>query len=399
MFRLLGMHPGPDVSLPAAASLGAVSVEQARKLLDELARAYLVEEHLPGRFTFHDLLRTYAAEQAEAHESRDELTLSVRRLLDHYLRSVHDAGTVLHHTRLQVEMPPAVPGVLAEAFRTYDQAKAWERAERQVIQKLVAHAAERGGFDAYCWQIPRAIAPLLMRGGHWHDYLAGQRIALAAARNLGNPLALGHAHYEFGHACALMGDVVESHTHLEKAMELFTRLGDRAAEAMAQDARAQLLEQQGKYIQALESGNKALRLHRELGGPIAVAHCEQTVGSICARLGQYDVALRHCSRALELSSEAGTRLLTADTLATIGHVRLGLGDYEEAIACCLEALGIYNDFGDANVAPVLTCLGDAQLAVGNPAAAHDSWQQALTALGRLPHADDQPVKARLAKLR
>jgi hypothetical protein len=38
------------------------------------------------------------------------------------------------------------------------------------------------------------------------------------------------------------------------------------------------------------------------------------------------------------------------------------------------------------------------MAVGNPAAAHDSWQQALTALGRLPHADDQPVKASLARL-
>jgi hypothetical protein len=60
---------------------------------------------------------------------------------------------------------------------------------------------------------------------------------------------------------------------------------------------------------------------------------------------------------LELSHEAGTRLPTADTLATIGHIRLGLGDYEEAIACCLQAVGIYTDFEDANVGPILTCLG------------------------------------------
>jgi tetratricopeptide (TPR) repeat protein len=398
MFRLLGIHPGPDISLPAAASLGAVPVEQARKVLDELARAYLVEEHLPGRFTFHDLLRTYAAEQARTHESSGELAPAVRRLLDHYLRSMH-AGAVLLYPRLRIEMPQPVPGVLAESFRTHDQAMAWSRNERQVVQALVTHAAEHGGFDAYCWQIPWAMAPLLARGGQWHDYLASQRIALAAAQNLGDPLALGHAHYEFAHACALLGEVADSNTHLERAVELFTRLGDRAAEAMAQDAMAQLLEQQGRYAQALEHGKKALRLRRALLDCVAIAHSEQTLGSICARLGQHDMALRHCRRALDLSRETGSRLITADTLDIIGHIRLSLGDHDEAIACCLQTLAIYREIGDVNVVAVLTCLGDAQLAAGDPAAAHDSWQEALTVLGDLPNADDQPVKARLAQLR
>ena len=66
MFRLLGLHPGPDISLAAAASLAAVRPGQARAPLAELTGAHLLAEHTPGRYACHDLLRAYAAEQALA---------------------------------------------------------------------------------------------------------------------------------------------------------------------------------------------------------------------------------------------------------------------------------------------------------------------------------------------
>ena len=68
MFRLLGAHPGPDITAPAAASLAAVPLAQARKALDELASAHLVAEQPPGRYHLHDLLQAYAAEQLRARQ-------------------------------------------------------------------------------------------------------------------------------------------------------------------------------------------------------------------------------------------------------------------------------------------------------------------------------------------
>jgi tetratricopeptide (TPR) repeat protein len=398
MFRLLGIHPGPDIGLSAAASLAAVPVENARKALDELVRAYLMVEHQPGRFTFHDLLRAYAAEQARVQESADGLEEAVRRLLDYYLRAMHAGERLIYSVRLKVELPQPVPGSLAESFGTSEQALAFCRTERHVIQALVTNAAERGGFDAYCWQIPRAMAPLLARGGLLHDYLASQRIALTAARNLGDRLALGHAHYEFAHACALLGEVADSATHLEQAVEHFAALGDRAAQAMAQNGLSQLLEQQGQYAQALENEKEVLRLRRSLGNRGQVAHSELVIGSIYARLGQDDAALRHCRRALHYSRETGDLLLTADILETLGRTHLGVGDHDEAIACYLEVLAIYRERGDSSEATILIGLGDAQLALGDTTAAGDSWQRALTLLGGIPNADDQPVRARLTQL-
>jgi tetratricopeptide (TPR) repeat protein len=399
MFRLLGIHPGPDIGLPAAASLAAVPVEHARKALDELARAYLVVEHRPGRFTFHDLLRAYAAEQARMHEGVDGMEEAVRRLLDYYLRAMHAGELLVYPARLKVELPEPVPGSLAENFSIQEQALAFCRTERHVVQALVTNAAERGGFDAYCWQIPRAMAPLLARGSLLHDYLASQRIALAAAHNLGDPLGLGHAHYEFAHACALLGDVADCATHLEQALEQFAALGDRAAQAMAQNGLSQLLEQQGQYAQALEHEKEVLQLRLNLGNRTQIAHSEQTIGSIYARLGQYDAALRHCRRALDLGRETGSRLLTADTLDVLGRINLSLGNHDEASACYLQALAIYGETGgDFSEAAILTGLGDAQLALGDTSAARDSWQQALALLEGLPNADDQPVRSRLTQL-
>jgi hypothetical protein len=91
--------------------------------------------------------------------------------------------------------------------------------------------------------------------------------------------------------------------------------------------------------------------------------------------------------------------MTADTLEVLGRIHLGLGDHDEAVSCYLQALAIHREVGGVWAEPALLVgLGDAQLALGDIAAARDSWQEALTLLEGLPNADDQPVRARLAQL-
>ena len=73
----LGVHGGPDISLPAAASLAALPPGAARRALAELADASLVAQHRPGRYLLHDLLRSYAARAGLGHR---RLTPSVADL-------------------------------------------------------------------------------------------------------------------------------------------------------------------------------------------------------------------------------------------------------------------------------------------------------------------------------
>ena len=64
LFRLLGLAPGPDISVPAAAALSGLPGGRVRQLLDRLAALHLVEEKPGRRFEQHDLIRAYAAELA-----------------------------------------------------------------------------------------------------------------------------------------------------------------------------------------------------------------------------------------------------------------------------------------------------------------------------------------------
>ena len=86
MFRLVGLHPGPDITAPAAASAAGIPERAARRCLDELTRAHMLTEQPPGRFRCHDLLRTYAAEQAAACTD-DDRCQALSRVMDHYLHT------------------------------------------------------------------------------------------------------------------------------------------------------------------------------------------------------------------------------------------------------------------------------------------------------------------------
>lgn len=399
VFRLLSICPGPDIGLPAAASLAGIPADQARRALDELTAAFFVEEHQPGRFTVHDLPRDYAADLARAEEAAAELDAATRRLLDHYLRGMHAAVSLIYPARPPVPLVSPEAGVHAEIFGSAAQALAWCRQERPAVQSLVTYAAGRDDFGAYCWQLPWAMAPLLARGGFLHDFLALQRIAIDAATGLGDPLGQGIANHEYAHACALLGEVADSRAHLKEALQWFTKAGDQPRAARSLDGMAQLLMQDGDYLRALDREQEALDLRRAVGDPDEIAHSEQTIGSIYARLGRHDEAVRHCQHSLDLSRETGSRALSADTLAILGFVHLSLGHYGKAVACYMEVLVIYREIGDkAGTAEALTGLGDAQHAGGDIRAARGSWRQALAILSDVPSADAQPIEARLAQL-
>ncbi len=108
MFRLLGLHAGPDIGAPAAASLAGVPVAGARAALTELTRAHLLTDRGGGRFTFHDLLRAYAAELADTHDSAVDRRAAIRRVLDHYLHTAYHADGLLRRSR-EDAIPPEPP--------------------------------------------------------------------------------------------------------------------------------------------------------------------------------------------------------------------------------------------------------------------------------------------------
>jgi DNA-binding SARP family transcriptional activator/Tfp pilus assembly protein PilF len=398
MFRLLGVHPGPDVSVAAAATLAGLPVADARAALAELTRASLLTEDAAGRVGCHELLRAYAAEQAVAGEDGVQRAAARRRLLDYYVQTARVASTRLYPARGHVELPPPLPDVAAEEFASYEAALAWFAAEHRVLHAIITMAAE-SGFDVYCWTLAWYWSPILKRRGQIHEVAAVQRKALACAHRLGDRGSLAHVHYDLGHVSGRLGDFAASHEHLKLALELFTELGDGASIGQVRHGLAIVLYQQDQYAEALEHAHEALRLRREFADPAVVAYSENAVGWIHAHLGKYPEALRHCRRALELHRESGSRSGAADTLDSIGYAYVGLANFDQAIAHYEQALDVYREIGDAeSQAGTLIRLGEAQLAAGLPARARHSWERSLALLSQVPGADTREVRGQLAKL-
>jgi DNA-binding SARP family transcriptional activator/tetratricopeptide (TPR) repeat protein len=396
MFRMLAEHPGPDISLAAAASLTGLPSARAREALTELAGSHLITEHLHGRFAFHDLLRLYAAQILDAQESTATRRAAGQRMLDHYLHTARAAAAAITPTRNLLDLEPAARGVAAEDFTDAGQAVAWLKAEHQVLMQAIAYAASHD-FDAEAWQLPWALTDFLHRGGNWSDFALSQRTALAAAQRLGDVVAQAYAHRYIGRACFQLQDFDGALDHLTRALELRRELGQAADEGSARLDLSLVYEQRGENDRALRSARRALSLYRSAGHRIGEAHALDSVGWYLAVQRDYPGALRHCRQSLELCQELGYKNAEGHAWHSLGFIHLQLGQPAQAISCHEQAIDIYRQLMDRYYeSKALTGLGNARLDTGNLAGARQAWHDALAILDDLGHADARQLRERIA---
>jgi tetratricopeptide (TPR) repeat protein len=400
LFRLLGLHSGPDLSAAAAASLAGLPLAEIRRLLAELVRASLLTEHTPGRYGFHDLLRAYAADLTHIHDPDHQRRAALSRMLDHYLHTAHTAALLLdpHRDLITLALTPPGSGVTLEQPADYRQALAWIAADHLVLLAAVGRAAE-AGFDTHAWQLAWTLTTFLYRRGHWHDLITSWQTALPAAGRLNHPAAQAHAHRLLASALTRLGRHPDAHTHLQHALHLYTNTGDHTGQAHTHLDLGMLWERQGRPEQALDHAQQALTLHRAAGDRRGQATALNNVGWDHILLGDHQQALTCCQQALTLLQELGHREGQAATLDSIGYAHYHLGHHTQAADCYQHALTLYRDLGDRyNEATILTHLGDTQHAAGDSAAARTAWQLVLDIFSDLDHPDTDTIRSKLHDL-
>ncbi len=398
MFRLLGLHPGPDITAPAAASLAGLPLPDARRLLRELTRGGLLTGPAPGRYAFHDLLHAYAAEQAEAQDSDTSRRTAVRRTLDHYLHTAYAAALLLNPSREPIALAPPEPGVLSERLTGYQQVLDWFEAERHVLIAAVTLAAD-AGFDACAWQLPWTLADFLLRRGYWPECAAVQRTALAAATRLGDKAGQAKVRWALAWACTRLADYDEARAQLAASLELLRQLGDRAGEARVQQSLGAVAGFQDRDADALDHAEQALVLFQAVKDRAGQAGALNDIGYCHAKLGDYERARATCQQALALYIELGNRSGEAVTWDSLGYAEHQIGRLSDAAACYQRALGLFRELGTRLFeAEILTHLGDTHRAADDRQQARDAWQQALAILGDLHHPAAAQVRDKLRQL-
>ncbi len=395
LFRLLGLHPGPDLSVAAAASLAGLPADQVRPLLAELTRAHLVDEHSPGRYSFHDLLRAYAAEQAHSHDADTDRRAAVHRLLGHFLRTAYAADRLLDPHRDPIALAPPAPGVTPGDPVDYEQAMTWFTTEHAALLAAVGQAA-RAGFATHAWQLAWALETFLYRQGHWLDLLDCQTTALDATRGCADSAGQAYAHCGLAHAYGRLGRYGDVHAHLGQALDLFGLLGDEIGQARTHRMIGLALGHQGRAREALDRNRYALDLYRAAGHRAGQAWALNAVGWYHAQLGDHEQALASCEQALALMRELGHRNGEANTWDSLGYAHHHLGRHRQAVVCYQHAVELCRELGHRyKEALALDCLGDVHHAVADADAARDAWRRAVAILDELAHPDAATVRAKI----
>ncbi len=376
-FRLAGLHPGLDFEPYAVAALTSTTLGQARRDLDALARAYLIQPAADGRYGMHDLLREYARELATSTDGEQEEHSAVTHLFDYYLSAAAAAMGILFPA--EADRRPRVPSAAAAvpAMPGEAGARAWLDAERANLVAVVVHCAGHGWPD-HVTGLAGTLFRYLISGSHLPEAHTVYRRALQAARASGDVAAEASALNGLGSMALMKGRLRDAVCHYQGALEAYRRCGDRARQAA-------VLQNLGATEHELHDFRSAACYCRE--AIAAYNDAEDSLGAACAlvtlatsetELGSYDQASRHFRRALPVLRDAKDEVGEVEALEGIGELSLRRGKLAQAAAFYQRALAIYRRTDNpAGVADQLRRLSEVSLRQGEYQQAIGYLRQAL----------------------
>lgn len=370
-FGLLAATPGPDVSLTCAAALTGKSAAKVRSDLRTLERVSLAEEHIPGRWRMHDLVRLYG----QAYAAPPDLDESMRRLANFVLHTAAAADRHILPRRRPITLTPCVAEPLA--FADQKAAVAWFDAEYRTLLAL-----QQVADDATTWQLGWALDSYYYLGTRPHDdYLTALRTGVAAAERLGDPTALLNAHDLLGAEYLAIDAFADGERHLRKALAFAVEQNNEYRQFGTLLTLSHLLQQSGDPRTALDLARDTLPLARALGDPSWEAEAAFTVGMHATKCGEFELAEEHCRAALAIGQEHGDRNAEAHSLASLGAVLLDTGRQHEALPLFERAQVLFRDLARTFYeAQMLEKIGDVHLTLGETAMAGRFYRQALPLL-------------------
>ncbi|MBP2326834.1 DNA-binding SARP family transcriptional activator/tetratricopeptide (TPR) repeat protein [Kibdelosporangium banguiense] len=376
LFALLGIAPGADISLLAAASLIGLPPTETRTVLRGLEQASLITQDARGRYCMHDLIRAYAA--SIAHDQPDDTRLAaLRRVLDFYTCTAQTADQILFPHQVPIHLDPAAPGTHLQPLSGTPAAMAWLDTE---LPNLLAtqHIAIACNWHRTVWQLAWTLMTFHNRRGHLHDRLAVWQAALAAADHLPEKAARTDAHRNLGRAYVGLGRYEEATGHLNHALILAEQQQDAVLQAHTHHLLARTHELQGDDQTALDHATRALSFYRSLHEPVWEAGTLNAVGWYTARIGDYTTARAHCEAALAMQRHHHNTEGAAATLDSLGWIDHRTGDHHRAIDHYTQALILFRDLGNTfQAANTLDNLAHPHLALGNTEQARLTWQEAF----------------------
>jgi tetratricopeptide (TPR) repeat protein len=376
MFRLLGLHSGPDISTGAAAALSDSTPTEARQQLDVLLGVHLIDAHEHNRYQLHDLLSVYAAERARFELSAEERAAAQRRELTWYLHAANNADLRLNPHRRHVAVEALEARWSPARFATRAEALLWCETERLNCVVAVRRAAEIGALDI-AWRLPLALNSFFYLRWYVADWAETATIGVGAARQLHDPLAEAWSLTGLSGAFEMVGDLTKVIECCEEALPLWRLCDDRRGEILSLHNLGNVYRKVGRLEEAFRFETAGLRLAEDTGDSRMAGLALTGLGHIHSATGRFNEAIECFQQALLQSRHAEDKHTEGQTLRFLADGYRRLGQDAEARLTYHQALRLQRVIGDQRgEGDTLMGLGAAELHAGHPAAAATAWRSA-----------------------
>ncbi|MEU0740749.1 BTAD domain-containing putative transcriptional regulator [Streptomyces sp. NPDC006134] len=339
--RLLGLHPGVDFDVPAAAALLALPRPEAEDVLEHFLDVHLLEQHEMGRCSFHDLVRRFVRRLPQEEGE----TAAFERLLDHYLATTDEACRILFPSRgTDPQRSPrfAEPPVIT----TPEQAAGFFDRERGTLLAVVRRAADEG-FDLQVARLARNLLFHFNSRSLLQEYEEAARLAVTAARRCGDRAELCRSLSNLASGLWKLGRFDDGIAAESEALEIARRLGNLAGEASCLDTLGLFHGCLGDLAAALRLLERSVELYAGLPPSRQAAYAYCNLSTVYTWLGRSADAVKTAEQAVRLSRLHGAPGEEIAALNDLAIAQLDLGDLEAARSAAVQAL----ETGDENRVP------------------------------------------------
>lgn len=363
LFRLLGLTPGQDIGVPAAAALADAAPPDTSRALDRLTAANLLQRPVRGRYQFHDLIREYAVDRARAEDSAAETTAALTRLIDLSLHTAAAAVRLLYPGAPHRTLPD--PEAATIPLPTEAAALNWLDQERDNLVATITWTASHPALHRYAWQFADVLRTYLQARAHDQEALAGCAAALRAAIESGDRATQISLLDVLGQMSLDVSDYDGAETYQQQVLATARETGDLMAEAEALRNLGLVLGHRGRPLRALQYHREALVVARRAGNTGAEILALSGIGNSHASAGRPRTALKWHDRAVAAAEEAGNRGALFRALNGRGLAYWALGRSADAIADHSQVLAYSREI-DLKVGEVIsrTCLAEARYDAG-----------------------------------
>jgi tetratricopeptide (TPR) repeat protein len=380
VFRSLSLHPGPDFSEAAAVALaGQTAPGQS---LDILVGAHLLERPAGDRYQFHDLVRSYAVDQAREEDPPERRHDATRRLLLWYLRSADAAQPHVNPKEARVPIEPMRGDEpRPKAFGSYEEAVEWFDREHPNLLASVTVAGEQG-LHEIAWKLAVVLRAFHMRFSMVEDWLTASGTGLRSAEAIGDLTAQGELLESMGMAYSQAYNLDRSEEYLTRALQIRRQAGDQRSLALTLNSLG-LLHVRRHLNAARSVFQEALDIYAELEDKTWVPVIRENLAEALIGLGRSPAAETLILDALADLRRRGDIGSQGNALRLLSMARRDQGDLDRARSAAEDAVTLAVQQRHAGREGYwLLELGTVRCLSGELAAALDSFGRAADLLHR-----------------